>query len=248
MIRSNPSEPYEFARCGNKVDGRVLVISAWTRVGILCMGICLGWPTSGWTGEPKEKQWTRTDLVNALERGPGPTKGAPDAAVTVVYFTDFQCGYCRKFVTETLPKIEEHYIRTGKVRLVFRHLAILGDASVHAARASACAFDQGKFWEFHDTLFANTAPLAFSAARLKRYAGDLRLDEKAFAACLDSKTFAERVEAETVIGRALGATGTPAFLINGQLLLGAYPFEVFQQGLDSMLASTPRATPPQPRQ
>jgi len=208
----------------------------------------LVWPIGGWGGEPKEKQWTRADLVAALERGPGPTKGVHDATVTMVYFTDFQCGYCRKFVKETLPKIEEHYIRTGKVRLVFRHLAILGDASVQAARASACAFDQGKFWEYHDVLFANMAPLAFGTARLKRYAADLRLDETAFATCLDSKTFAERVDAETVIGRALGATGTPAFLINGQLLLGAYPFEVFQQGLDRMLAAPPNATPARPSQ
>lgn len=222
------------------------MISMRARVGLLwlvCASVCLAWPARGWAGEPKEREWTRADLVAALENGPGPSKGAPDARVTMVYFTDFQCGYCRKFVKETLPKIDEHYIRSGKVRLVFRHLAILGDASVQAARASACAFDQGKFWEYHDVLFANMAPLAFTAARLKRYAGDLRLDEKAFATCLDNRTFAERVEAETVIGRALGATGSPAFLINGQLLLGAYPFEAFQQGLDRMLASAPRPTP-----
>ena len=145
------------------------------------------------------------DLVASLERGPGPTKGSADASVVIVYFTDFQCGYCRKFVKDTLPKIEDQYIRTGKVRLVFRHMAILGEASTQAARASSCAFDQGKFWEYHDALFANTAPLAFSAARLKRHASDLRLDEKTFASCLDGKAHAKRVEAETLVGRALGA-------------------------------------------
>lgn len=207
----------------------------------------LVWANHGWAGEQKEA-WTRADLVAALEQGPGPSKGSPDASVVMVYFTDFQCGYCRKFVKDTLPKIEDQYVRTDKVRLVFRHLAILGEASTQAARAASCAFDQGKFWEYHDVLFANMAPLAFSAARLKRYAGDLRLDEKAFAACLDNKAQAQRVEHETLIGRALGATGTPAFLINGQLLLGAYPFEVFRQALDGMLASTPRAAPTQPRQ
>jgi protein-disulfide isomerase len=150
-------------------------------------------------------------------------------------------------VKDTLPKIEDQYIRTGQVRLVFRHLAILGEASTQAARASSCAFDQGKFWEYHDALFANTSPLAFSTARLKRHASDLHLDEQTFATCLDNKTYAKRVEAETLIGRALGATGTPAFLINGQLLLGAYPFEVFQQGLDTMLASPPPKSPAQPR-
>jgi protein-disulfide isomerase len=208
--------------------------------------VILGSAGAGQAGVPKE-EWTRADLVAALERGPGPTKGPADASVTIVYFTDFQCGYCRKFVKDTLPKIEDQYIRTDKVRLVFRHMAILGESSTQAARAASCAFDQGKFWEYHDALFANTSPLAFSTARLKRHAGDLRLDEKAFASCLDSAAFAKQVEAETLIGRALGATGTPAFLINGQMLLGAYPFEVFQKGLDSMLAAPPAKSPAQPR-
>ena len=190
---------------------------------------------------------TREDLVATMERGPGPTKGSPDAPVTMVYFTDFQCGYCRKFVRETLPKLEKQYMSTGKVRLAFRHLAILGEASVHAARAASCAFDQGKFWEYHDALFGNTSPVAFTDTRLKRYAADLGLDEAKFAACVDNKTYASRVEAETLIGRALGATGTPAFLINGQLLLGAYPFEVFQQGLDNMLAGQPPASASPPK-
>lgn len=206
----------------------------------------LVWANHGWAGEQKEA-WTRADLVAALEQGPGPSKGSPDASVVMVYFTDFQCGYCRKFVKDTLPKIEDQYVRTDKVRLVFRHLAILGEASTQAARAASCAFDQGKFWEYHDALFANTSPLAFSTARLKRQASDLHLDEKTFASCLDSKAYAKRVEAETLVGRALGATGTPAFLINGQLLLGAYPFEVFQQGLDSVLTSLSSKSPAQPR-
>jgi protein-disulfide isomerase len=217
--------------------GLVLVASA---AAVLLLG------TWGWAGEQKE-EWTREHVVATLERGAGPTKGAKDAPVTMVYFTDFQCGYCRKFVRETLPKIDEHYIRSGKVFLVYRHLAILGDASVHAARAASCAFDQGKFWEYHDTLFANTSPMAFTSTRLKRYASDLGLDDKTFAACLDKANYAKRVESETLMGRALGATGTPAFLINGSLLLGAYPFETFQQGLDSMLAAGARATPALPR-
>jgi protein-disulfide isomerase len=213
---------------------------------VVCMAAVLHWADHGWTGEQKT-EWTRADLVAALERGPGPSKGSADASVIMVYFTDFQCGYCRKFVKETLPSIDEQYIRPDKVRLVFRHLAILGEASSQAARAASCAFDQGKFWEYHDTLFANTSPVAFSASRLKRYASDLRLDEKTFAACFDSKAHAKRVEAETLIGRTLGATGTPAFLINGQLLLGAYPFEVFQLGLDRLLASSPPTAPAAPR-
>lgn len=190
---------------------------------------------------------TREDLVAAVERGAGPVKGAADAPVTMVEFLDFQCVYCRKFWQETLPKIEERYIRTGKVRLVYRHFAILGEASVQAAQAAACAHDQGRFWEYHDKLFSTASPFAFAPARLKQHAADLGLDERAFAACLDGKGRAERVEAETKLGRALGATGTPAFLLNGQLVIGAYPFEVFQQGLDALLAAPPREPSDRPR-
>jgi protein-disulfide isomerase len=84
------------------------------------------------------------------------------------------------------------------------------------------------------------SPLAFTSARLKRYAADLGLDETTFSACLDSKKHAQRVEAETSLGRALGATGTPTFFLNGQLLIGAYPFETFRQRLDALLSASGR--------
>jgi protein-disulfide isomerase len=122
---------------------------------------------------------------------------------------------------------------------VFRHMAILGEASVTASLAAACAQDQGKFWEYHNTLFANRSALAFTSTRLKRYAADHLLDQPAFASCLDAKTHAGRIESEGLMGRALGLNGTPAFLINGQLAIGAYPFDVFQRGLDAILAKTP---------
>ena len=185
---------------------------------------------------------SREELVAAVERAPGPSKGREDAPVILVEFADFQCVYCRKFWQETLPRIEEQYVRSGKVRFLYRHLAILGEASVLAAQAAACAHDQGGFWEYHDGLFRENSPLAFTSSRLKRYASQSGLDERTFTGCLDSGKHAKRVEAETTLGRALGANGTPAFLINGQLLIGAYPFEVFQQALDASLAA-PRRGP-----
>lgn len=212
----------------------------------LALGILLA--TSGHvTAGESQGSVSRDDLVAAVERGSGPARGSADAPVVVVAFSDFQCGYCRRFWQETFPQIEERYIRTGKARLVHRHMAILGEASVHAAQAAACADEQGKFWEYHDTLLRNTSAFAFSSARLKQYAGDLGLDGKAFGACVDSKRYAKQVEAETILGRALGATGTPAFLLNGQLLIGAYPFATFQQALDGLLASPARRPPGQAR-
>jgi protein-disulfide isomerase len=190
---------------------------------------------------------TREEVVATIERAPGPSRGRADAPVVLVEFSDFQCGYCRVFRDETLPQLEAQYIQPGKVRFVYRHLAVLGEASVAAARASACAFGQDKFWEYHDALFRATSPFAFRASRLKQYAADLKLDGKTFAACLDGKKYARVVEAETMLGRALGATGTPSFLVNGQLLIGAYPFEVFQKVLDETLAGAARKPGTGPR-
>jgi protein-disulfide isomerase len=174
-------------------------------------------------------------LLDALERGPGPSKGSPDAPGTIVEFADFQCGFCRKFWQETLPRIEEKYVQTGKVRFVYRHLAILGPPSVQAAIASECAHEQERFWPYHDRLFSNAGLFAFTTGNLKRYAEELRLDTSRFNACLDGEKPREKVEQETVIGRMIGMTGTPGFLINGGRLIGAQPYEVFEEIIDGML-------------
>jgi protein-disulfide isomerase len=179
-------------------------------------------------------------LMEALERGPGPSKGSPDAPVGIVEFSDFQCGYCRKFWQETLPRIEEKYIRTGKVRFVFRHLAILGAASVQAAVAAECAHEQGKFWPYHDMLFASAGPLAFTTAKLKRYAEELGLDTSRSNTCLDTEQPREEVERETMVGRTIGMTGTPGFLINRGRLIGAYPYEAFEEIIEGILKDRPK--------
>jgi len=182
-------------------------------------------------------------LLDALERGPGPSKGSPDAPVTIVEFSDFQCGYCRKFWQDTLPRIEEKYIRTGTVRFVYRHLAILGAASVQAAIAAECAHEQGKFWPYHDRLFASAGLFALSTANLKRYAEELRLDTSRFNTCLDTAQPREKVERETSVGRAIGMTGTPGFLINRGRLIGAYPYEAFEEIIEGLLKETGQRQP-----
>jgi protein-disulfide isomerase len=208
---------------------------------LLLLGAWIGGASAG----ERMPEFTRADLVTALERAPGPAKGAAAAPIVMVDFSDFQCGYCRKYQKETIPKLDQHYVQSGKVRYVFRHLAILGEASVQAAQASACAFDQGKFWEYHDALFNSSGPLAFTVARLKQQAANLKLDANAFQVCFDTRKFAKVVETETLLGRALGATGTPAFLIKGQFIMGAYPFEAFQRFLDEQLAE-PGGSPGKP--
>ncbi len=173
----------------------------------------------------------REMLVAQAERAPGPTKGREDAPITIVEFSDFQCNFCRKFWKETLPHIEAEYINAGKVRFVYRHLVVLGPFSERAAEAAECAREQGKFWAYHDRLFENAGRLAFTDARLM---DELRLDPTAFDACMASGRHIDRIRGESAVARRLGATGTPAFLINGKLLIGAHPFATFKRILDAI--------------
>jgi len=157
-----------------------------------------------------------------------PLKGALNAPVTMVEFSDFQCPYCRQFATETLPLIEQKYIRTGLVRLIYRDFAVQGPESQWAAEAAYCAQEQGAFWPYHDLLFARQyGPNqgTFSKDNLKGFAAELGLDVRLFAQCLDSGRYAAMVQAATQEGRSLGLQGTPTFFINGRKVEGALPFE-----------------------
>jgi protein-disulfide isomerase len=160
--------------------------------------------------------------------GKEPALGLMNAPVTIVEFADFQCSFCRKFWADTLPKLKESYLKQGQVRIVYRHFAILGKFSVQSAMAADCAGEQGKFWEYHDELFANQAGLAFTQSKLEQYARELRLEAANFKRCLTSEKYRKKVEGETAVAASLGARGTPTFFVNKRLLVGAQPFEVFQ--------------------
>ena len=164
--------------------------------------------------------------------------GSPNAPVTMVEFSDFQCSFCRKFWALTLPSLKETYIKTGQLRLVYQHFAILGEHSVAAAQAAECAREQGKFWPYHDKLFESQGALAFTEAKLGRYAEEMALDVGAFTHCLASRKYRRKVEDETTLGFRLGARGTPTFFINGRLFAGAQPFEAFRAAIEEALART----------
>ena len=177
----------------------------------------------------------------------GPSKGSDKAPVTLIEFSDFQCSFCRKFWQTTLPLIEKKYISTGKVKFVYRHFAILGKHSTAAAQAAECAGERGNFWPYHDKLFASAgSPLAFTEGKLKGYAKELGLKSQDFNQCLDSGKHLKKVEGETATAAFLGARGTPAFFLNGQLLVGAQPFQVFEAAIEKDLrkASSSEKTKP----
>jgi len=187
------------------------------------------------SGSAVAQRTTREDIFNYLAKD-GPTKGNGKAPVTLIEFSDFQCSFCRKFWKETLPSLEKKYIETGKVKFLYRHFAILGKPSEAAAQAAECAGEQGKFWEYHDKLFASAgSPLSFTAGKLRGYAKELGLKSEAFNQCLDSGKHLEKVKSETTMATLLGARGTPAFFLNGQMLVGAQPFQVFEAVIEKEL-------------
>jgi protein-disulfide isomerase len=183
----------------------------------------------------------REDIFGYMLRD-GPVLGQAAAPITMIELSDFQCSFCRKFWRETLPVLDKSYIKTGKVKFVYHHFAVLGKFSTAAAQAAECAAEQGAFWPYHDKLFANGgSPFAFTQERLKAYAQDLGVKTRDFNACVDSGKYGRKVDAETGMAASLGARGTPAFFVNGAFLAGAQPLQVFEKTLQEALrgAKTP---------
>jgi protein-disulfide isomerase len=166
-----------------------------------------------------------------VEVGKAPVRGNPKAPVTVVEFSDFQCPYCVR-ARPTVNRVRETY--GVKVRWVFRHFPLDFHAQAQkAGEAAACAGEQGKFWEMHDLLWANTAKL--QVADLKGHAATLGLDAPRFGQCLDSGRYSGLVAADLQAGQGYGVSGTPAFFVNGRPLVGAQPFDAFAQVIDDEL-------------
>jgi protein-disulfide isomerase len=163
----------------------------------------------------------------------GPFKGTATAPVTIVEFSDFHCPFCKR-VLPTLTQIESQY--GDKVKLVFRDYPIdqLHPGARKAHEAARCANDQGKFWAYHDLLFANTPKT--NPQQLKAYAQEVELDVVAFDQCLTSGKYHAAVQKDVEEGMRAGVTGTPAFFINGRLVSGAQPLERFVQIIADELA------------
>ena len=161
-----------------------------------------------------------------------PIRGPEDAPVTIIEFTDFQCPFCQR-VLPTLDQIMEEY--PGKVRIVVRDFPLdqLHPQARNAHAAAGCANDQGKFFEFHDKVFANQQDV--SDATLKGYAKDLALDTATFNDCVDSGKYADEVQKDLEDGQEYGVSGTPAFFVNGFSISGAQPFAVFKDIIDKEL-------------
>ncbi len=167
--------------------------------------------------------------------------GHPDAPVTIYEMSDFQCPFCQRHALETFPILKREYIETGKVRYVFINFPIteIHPNALPAAELGLCAARQRKFWPLHDLLFRTQkswGPLEKPEDALLGLADSVGMNRQATLACLADSTIASAVEAEAVASARTGATATPSFYIEGGLLVGAQPIEVFRPILDSIIA------------
>lgn len=163
-----------------------------------------------------------------------PVLGPDDAAITIIEFSDYECPYCRRWHLEVLPQIQATY--GDQVRLVYRDFPL---TSIHAnatpaAAAANCAGEQGFYWEFSERLFS--MELSLSKSSYEQYASQLDLDMDTFLACLESGDQNDEVIADYEYAANLGVRSTPTFFVNGIPLVGAQPFEVFQELIDQELA------------
>jgi protein-disulfide isomerase len=161
-----------------------------------------------------------------------PVRGPATAPVEIIEFSDFECPFCLKSVPIVAQVLKTY---GDRVKLVYRHYPLPNHPNARpAAEASLCANEQGKFWEYHDRLFANASRL--TGTDLKEHAAAIGLNAAAFSACVDAHKYRADVDADIKAANEAGVTGTPAFFINGRLLGGAQPFEAFQAIIDDELA------------
>lgn len=187
----------------------------------------------------------RPDPAPPVTVAGAPVKGDPKATLVIVEFSDYECPFCGRSFRETHGQLDREYIRTGKVRYVFRDFPLehIHPHAAKAAEAARCAGDQGKYWEMHDRLFAHQSELA--RPDLSAHAGALALDVATFDRCVDDGRQAQAVKRSFEDGRRIGVDGTPTFFIGrarddastiaaAAVLVGSQPYEAFKQALDRL--------------
>ncbi len=160
----------------------------------------------------------------------GLTIGDPNAPVRIDVFEDFQCPACKRFTEEVESRVLTELVESGQAYYVFHNYAFLDRSSAtkesqQSALASLCANEQGKFWEYHDTLFANwngENQGAFRDSRLVDFATALGLDSGAFEACMNEGRYVDEVQASFKLGNEMGVQGTPSVFVNGTIIKPGY--------------------------
>ncbi len=207
----------------------------------------LGWAKSGELEQViaesiKRAQATPTPVPEVdVPVGDAPAKGDPDAPVVIIEYSEYQCPYCKRYVDETLTKIDENYIQTGKVYYAFKDFPL---DSIHpnarpAAMAAHCAREHDAYWEMHDLLFDKQREWSSQSnprASLVGYAKELGINADEFGECLDNQRYDGFISANQQEGLGFGVQGTPAFFVNGKFLSGAQPYSAFEAAIEAALS------------
>ena len=186
---------------------------------------------AGRASAPDATEWSRTFGIELEGR---PLHGPKDAPVTIIEFTDYECPFCQRYTATTYPALLKQY--GDNVNYTVRHFPVsYQHRRAHkAAQAAECAGDQGKFFVYHDVLFKNNRQL--DDRSLVGYAAQVGLNTQVFEDCLQSGVKSAIVDDDVQAGISRGLQGTPSFMVNGALIVGAQPVEVFQRYIDRELA------------
>ncbi|MBI2134360.1 DsbA family protein [Candidatus Woesearchaeota archaeon] len=210
----------------------LVVVFMWFNSNGSSNGAAVGQPSLG----QNPSQAPQIPTKQNIDLDDDPVLGDPNAPVTIVSFEDFQCPFCGRAFQQTFPLLKKDYIDTGKVKYVYRDFPLSFHPEAQpAAEAAECADEQGKFWEFHEGVFSNQATMGRDL--YLSLAGELGLDAAKFTQCIDSGKYRQEVQNDFAYGSQVGVSGTPTFFINGIQLVGAQPYQAFQQVIEAELAN-----------
>ncbi|NIA02581.1 MAG: thioredoxin domain-containing protein [Nitrospirae bacterium] len=193
-------------------------------------------------GPPAEEPAVVTDLTDLSDDDA--FIGDEDAPVTIVEFSDYQCPYCYKFYTGAYPELKKNYVDTGKVKIVFRDLPLsFHEGAYPAALAAECVraqFGDEGYFAMHNKLFENQDVLSGDAQSvaisLEGFARDVGIDPDLYNECVANDTYKDEIFADISAAQSIGIDGTPSFVINQEVLIGAQPYETFAQIIEAELA------------
>ena len=179
--------------------------------------------------------------IEKLSENGSPIMGDPNAPITILEWGDYQCTFCFKFHQNTLSIINEEFVKTGKVKIIFKDFPLNGPDSKLAAEASYCAHDQDKYWEYHDQLYKNWAGERtgwITREALSKFAESINLDIVKFNKCLNENKYENKINSMYEFGNEIGIDATPSFLVfNNEKIIkirGNQPLEVFLKTFDEL--------------
>ncbi len=202
-------------------------------IGVIAGGVFVGF-------QPDSNDSGLLTTQKLVENG-SPVMGSANAPITILEWGDYQCTFCYKFHQNTLEIINEDFIKTGKVKLIFKDFPLNGPDSELAAQASYCANDQDKYWKYHDELYKNWGGEKtgwITRDSLSKFAKTADLDIQEFNKCLDDKKYKNKVDTLYEFGKEIGVDATPYFLVfNDEKIIkirGNQPLEVFIKSFEEL--------------